>query len=145
MKPILSAMTSKINCGAAVINTRSGRPLSLVRVQNTAPRRWSRSLPGGRGLSRAHTHTHTKAAGLPQFPTRKATWHGESRDRRTQSVPKLQVCFCVYFWKGLSLHKINKRIHYSTSKKQFLHMMAELRKVLLHCVSNFIFNFLFII
>lgn len=103
-------MTSKTNCHAAVINARLGRPFWLVHAQNAAPQHWSRCLPKGRSLSRAYTHT--KAAGLPHFLTRDATWHDESKDRRQQSVTGnifLRFCF-VYFWRGAHcfLHRIKK-------------------------------------
>lgn len=43
-------------------------------------------------------YTHTKAAGVPHFPTRDATWHDESKDRREQSVTKKKKTFSEFLF-----------------------------------------------
>lgn len=88
IKPSPSMMTSKTNCHAAVINASWVGPSDWSMHSTQHHGIGPGVLPKGRSLCRAYTHT--KAAGLPHFPTRDATWHDESF-----LVPRLQLLCSV--------------------------------------------------
>lgn len=110
-----SMITSKTNWQAAVIKTRLGRPLWLVHAQYTTHCGIGPGVCPKEGVCPERTHTHTKAAGLPHFPTRDATWHDESKDRRELSVT-MNVSF--YFWKGFHCVPFKQNQKHNTNTHQ---------------------------